>query len=106
MKRIPPGAGVFPSFITFVPLFVCLAALSSPTIRAADAYFHVSVSSLKLTEGTLPSDDSPDNPRAWQFMPAIAPYAVLDGAGEVYISPKLQPWERRNNAPDQSISIC
>jgi hypothetical protein len=52
---------------------------------AEDVFFHVPVSRLKLVEGALPKPLELKDMR-WEMVQAIRPYAVLDGAGEVYVT--------------------
>ena len=103
MIRIHSGKGV--SFIALFPFYLCLTLTLATTVRAADVYYHVPVASLKLTEGSLPVGAA-NNPRAWQLLQVIQPYATLDGAGEIYVSASRQPWERDPSSPGQSVAIC
>ena len=74
-----------------------LAALTFVTAAssgalAEDFYFHIPFRALQITEGKLPIDSHAPSER-WQLLPAMNPYAVLDGGGEVYIGgDSLQPW--------------
>ncbi len=71
----------------------CAAAglLAAAGSRAAgeDIYFHRTISELKITEGRLPTDEDPEptpgSSSSLRLRPAIQPYAVTDGGGEVYI---------------------
>src|SRR5687767_1199052 len=68
-----------------------LMAASSGAL-AGDFYFHIPFRALQITEGKLPTDSHAPSER-WQLLPAMNPYAVLDGGGEVYIGgDSLQPW--------------
>lgn len=68
---------------------------ASSGVLADDFYFHVPVRSLHITEGKLPAGSQTLSKR-WQLLPVMHPYAVLDGAGEVYITDdSLQPWAPR-----------
>ena len=64
-------------------LLACLM-LSCTSVLAEDAYYHVPLASLTLSEGKLPASfewgDS-----AWEMVEAVQPYAVLDGDGEAYV---------------------
>ena len=88
-------------------LCCCVAALLLQTAAAGDAYYNLPVSSLTLTEGTLPSNTVPGNSRRWRMMPAIQPYAALDGEGEAYVSGNnATPWmSNPGESPKQTISI-
>src|ERR1039457_4431553 len=71
-------------------LLACLM-LSCTSVLAEDAYYHVPLASLTLSEGKLPASfewgDS-----AWEMVEAVQPYAVLDGDGEAYVGGQsLQP---------------
>jgi len=75
---------------------LCLAGLAQAS-RAEDVYFHVPVSSLKLTEGALPTESAATRSRRWDAALALQPYAVLDSKGEVYIGgPTPNFWEPPN----------
>ena len=79
-------------------LLLCIATLVTLRFAAAeDVYYHLPVSSLKLVEGTLPVQRGYGGSRQWQLLPAMHPYAVLDCAGEVYVSsPNEMPWAPMN----------
>ncbi len=66
---------------------------------AEDAFFHLNVSHLELTEGTLPNLDDADVPwRLWrQRRDSMQPYAVLNGEGEVYVSAESLRQRRPGN---------
>ncbi len=72
----------------------CCAILATPCLTTAeDVYYHIPVSSLKFTEGSLPVQGGFWGGQRWQLLPAVRPYAVLDGAGEVYVnSPNEMAW--------------
>src|SRR6185436_1296668 len=75
-----------------IVLAALAATLIAAGVRADDFYFHVPFRSLQITEGTLPRDSVLPSKR-WQMLPAMSPYAVLDGAGEIYISGEaFQSW--------------
>jgi len=81
--------------------------LASQGVRAADAYYHLPVASLKLTEGALPvADAAASGRRTWQLQSVVQPYATLDGAGEVYVSGNTPAWNRAAGAAGQSLSLC
>src|ERR1035437_860616 len=88
-------------------LCFCVAALLLQTAAAGDAYYNLPASSLTLTEGTLPSNTVPGNSRRWRMMPAIQPYAALDGEGEADVNGNnATPWmSNRGESPTQTISI-
>jgi len=63
----------------------CLAALGGAA-RAEDAFYHVPLADLKLTEGKFP--EPPEHRDDWQTRQrrqTMPPRAVLDGEGEVYV---------------------
>ncbi len=70
-----------------------LILLLAPAAWAEDIFFHLPIASLTFSEGALPARSDSSNFRRWQTLPALQPYAVLDGEGEVYIGGEgLQPW--------------
>ncbi len=72
-------------------ILTCLA-LSCSLVLAEDAYYHVPLTSLTISEGTLPTHFEGGG-SGWQMMDALQPYAVLDGEGEAFIGGEaLQPW--------------
>lgn len=105
MKSISAGKGLFKHFIKHLGIGMIL--LSAQPVLAADAYYHIPIASLKLTEGSLPiAEAANNNSRSWQMSQVVQPYATLDGGGEVYVSGNVQPWDRESGASGQSISIC
>ena len=71
-----------------------------------DAYYHLSITSLTFTEGTLPARPNPSHFRHWQTIQAFQPYAVLDCPGEVYIGGEgLQPWDNRSPFENAVLAI-
>src|SRR6266852_1548831 len=73
-----------------------LAAVAQ-TNFAEDVYFHLPVSSLTFTEGTLPAVGEPVRFRRWNTLAALEPYAVLDTEGEVFLGGEsFNPWEALN----------
>ncbi len=106
MNHIHSGKRVILHFLAVFPFCAGLAIFNPSTSRAADAYFHIPLAKLNLTEGSLPAGDSVGNPRSWPLMQLIQPYATLDGAGEIYVSASRPIWQRGNNAPGQAISVC
>ncbi|SRR6266511_1357613 len=82
-----------------VPLFVALLAVQQP-VGAADAYYHLPVSSLTLPEGAWPSATENLEWRRWRIAQAMQPDAVIDGDGEAYLMGYSSvPWM---TAPDRS----
>jgi hypothetical protein len=72
------------------PLVFCFAALEGAAC-AEDAFYHVPLTDLKLTEGKYP--DPPQYRYDWrtrQRREAMRPRAVLDGEGEVYFEEENQ----------------
>jgi hypothetical protein len=107
MKSIQGTKRTVAGGIKLLALGVCLFATALQTVRAADAFFHIPVTALKLTEGALPtvSPVVSDSTRRWQMLDIMQPYAVVDGGGEAYVSSNVQPWERDAGAAGQTISI-
>jgi hypothetical protein len=91
--------------IAFFLIGASLALFAASTIRAADAYYQIPISSLKLTEGSLAGTAAAIPPRVWRPMQVIQPYATLDGAGEIYVSASFSP-AQRDVPPGQSVAIC
>lgn len=61
----------------------------SAAVRADDSYFQIPFADLKITEGTLPRLEPEDSTSYGTYGPSrgySAPYAVLDGVGEVYVT--------------------
>jgi hypothetical protein len=61
----------------------------SAAVRADDSYFQIPLANLKITEGTLPRLEPEDSTSSGTYGPSrgyLTPYAVLDGAGEVYVT--------------------
>jgi len=59
----------------------------------ADVYYVEPISELKIIDGELPVSDgsAPVDYRFWWRRPALQPYAVLDGGGDIYVtSPPMQ----------------
>src|SRR2546426_176884 len=84
-------------------LFAALTMTLIPSaLFAEDAYYHLPINSLNFTEGALPARGEPANYRHWQTWPALQPYAVLDGGGEVYLDGEsFTPWtpgDRQNHS--------
>ena len=77
-------------FKGIVGLLVGLAVLGAGV--EPDAYYEVPISSLPITEGTLPG-----GPATWRIRAAaVEPYAFLTGDGEVYLRfAGAGPWQRR-----------
>ena len=105
MKPIPARKSVAVDFFKLLALGFCAVVLPTPVVRAVDAYYHVAVAALKLTEGALPVADAGNNARTWQMLQVVQPYATLDGGGEAYVSGNTQPWDRENGAAGQTISV-
>lgn len=106
MQRIQARKSAAISFSKHLVLTFCAVAMMTPLLRAADAFYHIPVAELKLTEGALPvADATSDNARRWQMTQVVQPYATIDGGGEAYVSGNTQPWERDGTAAGQTISI-
>jgi hypothetical protein len=86
-------------------LFSIAIALGTAVGFAADVCYNVPLTSLKLTEGALPTPDASAASFNWQMQPLFQPYAALDGEGEVYVTgPGLTPWNPRQRA-EQALAI-
>jgi hypothetical protein len=71
--------------ILMAGVWLWLVAPSSNS-QAQDAFYHVSLESLELTEGTLPRrDEAAWDWRQWRRRQAMAPYAAISGPGEIYL---------------------
>ena len=72
----------------WVPVCLSVIALNLIALTGAavaeDAYYHLSLGDLELTEGTFPITDEA-NWQRWRNIQNRPPYAVLDGEGEVYV---------------------
>lgn len=86
--------------------FCCVLGLAPfGDARAADAYYHLPASSLKLTEGAWPAATDAFRWRRWQMAAVVNAYAVLDGEGEAYVSADTnEPW-REESPVEQVIAI-
>jgi hypothetical protein len=72
---------------------------------AKDVCFQVPLTSLKLTEGSLPAPEPGAMSFDWRRQPLFQPYAVLDGEGEVYVSgPGFNPWTPRRRS-EQALAV-
>ncbi|MDB6109673.1 MAG: hypothetical protein JWR69_1423 [Pedosphaera sp.] len=64
-----------------------LVLLGTQAVLAEDVYYHVRFGDLTFTEGALPKETSSSwESRQWRTAEAMQPYAVLDGAGEVFLA--------------------
>ena len=87
--------------------------LGNSQLASADVYYVQPIAELEILEGALPNFNETTrlNYRVWWRAQVVHPYAVLDGDGEIYISPRRSPWERRwrarqGEAPDTtSVAI-
>jgi hypothetical protein len=105
-ETISARKGAIMNLIKLLALGVCVVVLLTQAVRAADAFYHIPVASLKLTEGALPvADAANNNARSWQMLRVVQPYATIDGGGEAYVSGNTQSWDRENGAAAQTISI-
>lgn len=68
-----------------IAIAVALVALAlSGGVRAEDAYYHLLLEDLQLTEGTLPAVEEVSSNRWWNHRSNPA-HVVLDGEGEAYL---------------------
>jgi hypothetical protein len=61
----------------------------SAAVRADDSYFQIPFADLKITDGALPTVEPAESTSFGLYGPSggyLAPYAVLDGVGEVYVT--------------------
>jgi hypothetical protein len=93
--------------------FAALAALAIITgvtsftgTAVADVYYVQPVAELTLVEGKLPTESEEQQPnfyRRWQRLPYLQPYGVLDGEGEIYVTPNNQNFS--NTTSDFRVAI-
>ncbi len=88
----------------FKRLLPTLAALLLSAVPAAadDAYFHVPIKDLEITEGKLPDNKTDGaniwSSRGWRLSQQIFPYGTLDRPGEIYVQwesqfPTVLQWQ-------------
>src|SRR5690348_8728774 len=65
-------------------LSVLLALPAANAARAEDVYYNIRFADLTFTQGALPKHASGTVGKHWRTAETFQPYAVLDGAGEVY----------------------
>ena len=68
---------------------------------AEDVYVHLALADLELSEGELPTTEEPNWP-PWLRGSARSAYAVLDGAGEVYVQYDFNARDPQRNATQSS----
>jgi len=90
-----------------IAVLTAVLALWPAAGQAEDAYFHVSLRNLKLTEGSFPTLEQTSISRRSPFSASQSllarPYAVLDGEGEAIVDfgPNAwQPWRMAFYDPD------
>lgn len=69
--------------IVTILLLVFACAVNAP---AEDVFYNVQLGDLELTDGSLPRATRRYERRMRQRIPALRPYAVLQGGGEAYVS--------------------
>jgi len=82
---------------------VAAALLLCSVAFAEDMYFELRISSMKFIDGALPVPSELSEARSLEILPALEPYAVLDGEGEAYVgrdssesrSPSDRPFQNR-----------
>src|SRR5208337_559539 len=95
-------------------LVFAVALSSAGLVPAKDVFYDLPVRDLKLVEGRLPNPPDNSGARYYQRMPAMEPYAVLDGTGEAYLTgPGTEGtyWSRvalpaTSGQPDTRVQIC
>jgi hypothetical protein len=98
MKGIVGSRENFPRFSVAMKsthhwLLAFVLVLLLPRFAAAeDSYYNIPLSSLKFSEGSLPAESDYTWNRHWELMSTMQPYAVLDGAGEVYLTNPNVSW--------------
>jgi hypothetical protein len=93
--------------------FAALAALAIVTVvtslaapAIADVYYVQPVAELTLVEGKLPTESDEQQPnsyRRWQRRPYLQPYGVLEGEGEIYVTPNSPNFS--NTTTDFRVAI-
>ena len=79
-----------------------VALLLAAAARAEDVYYRVPVKDLKFTDGQLPAEESSRAVRP-SDVDRLTARAVLDGEGEVYVTPPTAPqWAKYTSPADQS----
>lgn len=87
-------------------LSAILVFLSSGLAWSQDVYYRVPLTSLTLTEGKLPAEAAPTRSSHWEMRESLQPYAVLDGAGEVFVGGEpLRPWNPPGQAYQNSFLV-
>jgi hypothetical protein len=86
---------------------LCAILAAHQTVAAADAYYHLPVASLTLTQGSWPANTEGVDWRHWQKAAAMQPYAVLNGDGEAYLAGYASvPWEAAGDrSRERTISL-
>lgn len=75
--------------------FAALALMWANSLRAEDAYYHIPLEKLNITEGALPKADNSRRVRPVDFglVGIMQPYAAIVGDGEVYTGGStMMPW--------------
>ncbi len=85
-------------------LAVVGVVVATARVKAEDAYFHVMINNLQLTEGELPESKEPDWSVWWRNRNRLA-YAVLDGDGEVYVKYLVRPSGRRQDDLERDMVV-
>src|SRR3989442_2383857 len=72
---------------------------------AEELYFNVPIRSLNFTEGALPNGTTSDLRKVhWQWLPAMYPYAVVDGDGEAYVEgARVEPWGQSSQVLQNAV---
>ncbi|MCI0744026.1 MAG: hypothetical protein L0Y58_01345 [Verrucomicrobia subdivision 3 bacterium] len=85
-------------------LFVCVFAASS-SLRGEDAFYRVTLSSISILEGKLPTERAGVFPHFRTFT-AYQPYCALEGEGEAYLSgDPINHWHRTADLFESQLAV-
>jgi hypothetical protein len=84
---------------------LALGVLACSLALAEDAYYHVPLGTLTLTEGKL-SENFEWGSWSWQVAEALRPYVIMDGTAEAYVAGEsLQSWAPSDRRIADSILV-
>lgn len=81
---------------TLRPLALALAAAFAPAAFGEDVYYDVALEDLPIVEGARPEPPKEPHWRHWQRAELMAPYAVLEGEGDVCVASAEPDFRWRN----------